>query len=204
MLKPVTLWHLGVESYKKISDDLIAHISGFASPSFSLCLADRICPPEHRSQSSSIHDATALLAFVRDEVLTLELLAPYDPKVRKTARIKAPSLAKEPRLHAHLKQCATEWLEDRGVTEVEYEAWYSSGRSDVSSKDRKWFVECGGTRGSKCWQLYRDSDGNDGSRLVIFNTIGITIVGAGRRVSEYRKASREHLIKLVEKVSLKR
>jgi len=133
-------------------------------------------------------DIWALMGYVAEGAFLMKRLPPYTPK-RSVDRIWVKAHYPESGHHRYLKQLATRWLRvEKKVRKVEYEREYPGGISDVSSADRKWFVECGCSRPSKIWDTFRQ-EGSIHRKIVLFNAWNITIFEAGPNIKEYLRIS---------------
>jgi hypothetical protein len=144
-------------------------------------------------------DVWALLGYVAEGAFSMERLPAYTPK-RSVDSIVVVYRNSESGHHIYLKKAATSWLRTvKKIRKITYEQPYYGGRSDVSSADGIWSIECGCTRPDKIWNTFRH-EGAINQKIVLFNTNGITIFGAGKANAEYIKVEAAHRSEISKRI----
>jgi hypothetical protein len=143
------------------------------------------CPPGLRPQFG-FSEAAVLLAYVAEGLFSFDLSPGSEVRETPVGLSSAVGVrnSAETKEHLLLKALSTQWLCERGISEVDYEGGYEAGEFDVAARDRSWIVECGASRPSKVYQFLPNSPT---SKFVVFNRVGIAVfrVGTPALVEEY-------------------
>lgn len=177
----------------------VLHAAGFSQEDYD-DLENRINPYASMTSSHPL-DIWILLGYVAQGAFSMERFPAY-PHHRAADRIRLFPKKRESDYHCYLKKLATVWLRrEKKIKKILYEQWYQGGISDVSSKDCMWVVECGCCRVEKIWKTFYSEAAAD-QKIVLFNSEGITIFGAGRKVSEYIALESEYRAKCFQRCHL--
>lgn len=148
----------------------------------------------------SLRDIWATLCLVADGVHLMDRQPPYIATPAAYSILVPRKSSSESDLHHSLKQEATEWLKlAHGITEVFYEQPFYAGQCDVLSSCGKWIIECGASRPSKVWDLFRHESSSDRS-IVFFNEHGITVFRAGPNLPTYLELKRKRIFEIANKL----